>query len=228
MNDIQKYTVLECVGLMKSFVVKKQRLEVVKNFSHIFESGHLYIIKGSSGCGKSTLLSIISLLQGCDEGEVRINGTRVDNLQEWEKQKLLLTRIGIVFQESNLLAGLNVFDNVIVAAICEKIDTPESIRKRAEELLKLLQIENVCESYPMQISGGERQRAGIARAILSNPDILICDEPISSLDEKNTEIIIQFLSEYCHNENKLVIVSCHSSQFDSVADEIIKLGSEEK
>lgn len=215
---------LEVVEISKSFEIKKQKTEVIKNFSYTFENGNLYVIKGSSGCGKSTLLSMISLLQTCDEGSISINGKRVDFLSEQEKQKILLSQIGIVFQDSNLLNGLTVLDNIVLAAVCEKVDTKEKIYHHANELLKLLQIENKKESYPPQISGGERQRAGIARAILNNPDILICDEPISSLDEENSNIIIKFITEYCHKENKLVIVSCHSSQFDDVADEIIKMG----
>lgn len=218
--------ILNCEGISKSFVIKKQKADVVERFSYVFKSGCLYVIKGSSGCGKSTLLSMISLLQECDEGKIWIDERRVDDISEQEKQKLLLDKIGIVFQDSNLLTGLNVFDNIILAAICEKVATREEVIKRADDLLKILQIERVRESYPMQISGGERQRAGIARAIINNPDILICDEPISSLDEENSDIIIRFLSEYCHAENKIVIVSCHSSMFDSVADEIIKMGRE--
>lgn len=223
MSEVTAIHMLKCNNLKKSFVINGAKIIVVDDFSHEFESGKLYVIKGSSGCGKSTLLSIISLLQKCDEGEILLSSRRVDNLNERTRQKVLLNEIGIVFQDSNLLPGLTVFDNIILAASCEKTDSEENIRIRAQHLIKLLQINKVQNSYPMQISGGERQRAGIARAIMNNPDVLICDEPISSLDEENSEIIISFLSEYCHNENKIVIVSCHSSMFDREADEILKL-----
>lgn len=217
-------TQLKTDHITKAFVINKQKQIVVDKFTHTFSSGNLYVMKGSSGCGKSTLLSMISLLQDCDEGCIYINDERADNLSEQEKQRMRLLKLGIVFQDSNLLNGLNVFDNIVLAAHCEKTDTKENISRRAEELLELLHIHNRKTSYPLQLSGGERQRAGIARAIFNNPDILICDEPISSLDEENADTIIQFLSEYCHKENKLVIVSCHSSQFDASADEIIKMG----
>ena len=221
MHDSTASSTLQCNNLKKTFTINGTQMTVVNDFSHVFESGKLYVIKGSSGCGKSTLLSMISLLQNTDQGEILISGRRVDKLDEQEKQKVLLNEIGIVFQDSNLLPGLSVYDNIILASTCEKNDTPENIRNRAQHLIKLLQIEKVQNSYPMQISGGERQRAGIARAIMNNPNVLVCDEPISSLDEENSEIIIHFLSEYCHQEN--VIVSCHSSMFDSEADEILKM-----
>ena len=223
MQDTTASSTLQCSNLKKTFTINGTKMTVVNDFSHVFESGKLYVIKGSSGCGKSTLLSMISLLQNTDQGEILISGRRVDKLDEHEKQKVLLNEIGIVFQDSNLLPGLSVYDNIILAATCEKNDTPENIRNRAQHLIKLLQIEKVQNSFPMQISGGERQRAGIARAIMNNPNLLVCDEPISSLDEENSEIIFHFLSEYCHQENKIVIVSCHSSMFDSEADEILKM-----
>lgn len=214
---------LQCNNLKKTFTINGTQITIVKDFSYSFESGKLYVIKGSSGCGKSTLLSMLSLLQESDEGEILISGCKVNHLDECARQKILFNQIGIVFQDSNLLPGLTVFENIILASFCEKSDTKENIRLRATHLIKLLQIEKVQNSYPLQISGGERQRTGIARAIMNNPDILICDEPISNLDEENSKTIIHFLSKYCHQENKIVIVSCHSSMFDNEADEILKM-----
>ena len=214
---------LACHNICKTFSVKKQALPVVSNFSYQFENGKLYVIKGSSGCGKTTLLTILALLQSCDSGSVSIFGERVDDLPEQKKQKLLLNHIGIVFQDSNLLSGLTVYDNIILASVCEKSIAGNEVGPRAEQLMDLLDIRHIRASYPMQISGGERQRAGIARAIMNNPDILICDEPISNLDEENSNTIIHFLADYCHREQKLVIVTCHSSAFDEYADGIIKM-----
>ena len=222
MDKNKNYT-LECHDLCKTFNINHKMVGVVDHFSYSFRSGNLYVLKGSSGSGKSTLLSLLSLIQECDSGEVFLSEQRVENLNEREKQKLLLDRIGIVFQDSNLLTGLTVYDNIVLASVCEKSMPPEQITDRANENLALLGIEEIRDSYPMQISGGERQRAGIARAIMNNPDVLFCDEPISSLDEENAEIIIRFLTEYCHSQNKIVIVSCHSAAFDDQADEIIHL-----
>lgn len=222
-SDKIKVNSLDCKSLKKIYKINGKKMDVVDDFSYEFKSGRLYVIKGSSGCGKSTLLSMISLLQKCDGGEVTITGRRVDNLREKDKQKILLNDIGIVFQDSNLLNGLNIYDNIILPSAIEKSKSKQDIAERAEELLNMLNIKHIKESYPMQVSGGEKQRAGIARAIMNDPDILICDEPISSLDEENANTIISFLSDYCHKENKIVIVTCHSSLFDDAADEIIKM-----
>lgn len=223
MNTKERYTSLKCVDLKKTFYVKGNTVNVVNSFTHEFSSGKLYVIKGSSGCGKSTLLSMISLLQNCDSGEIIIGDKRVDDLSESEKQKLLLNNIGIVFQDSNLLNGLNICNNIVLPSMLEKKENKNSIKKRAMSLLSMLNIKHISCSFPPQVSGGEKQRAGIARAIMNDPDILICDEPISSLDEENSKIIIRILSDYCHKENKIVIVTCHSSAFDEDADEIIKM-----
>lgn len=215
--------IVEVKNIKKSFIVNKKTLSVIDGFSHKFESGKLYVLKGSSGCGKSTLLSILSLLQSCDDGSIYYDDNRVDNLSLEKKNKILRDSIGIVFQDSNLLSGLNIYDNIVLVSMCEKVDTNENIRLRAEKLIDILQIKNIINSFPAEVSGGERQRAGIARAIMNNPQLLVCDEPISSLDEENANKIISFLNDYCHKENKVVIVSCHSSQFDKIADEIIKM-----
>lgn len=222
-NDEKKYT-FRCEDICKSYKIHGSNVDVIDHFSFTFESGNLYIIKGSSGSGKSTLLSLLALIQKCDSGLIYLLEKRVDNLDEHEKQKILLDRIGIVFQDSNLLNGLSNYDNIILASTCEKRHPLGEIIERANTIIALLGIEQIRDSFPMQSSGGERQRTGIARAIMNDPDILFCDEPISSLDETNANIIIRFLADYCHNENKIVIVSCHSSAFDSVADKIIRLG----
>lgn len=222
-NDDKIYT-LRCEDICKSYKIHGSKVDVIDHFSFTFESGNLYIIKGSSGSGKSTLLSLLALIQKCDCGQIYLSDHRVDNLDEHEKQKILLDKIGIVFQDSNLLNGLSNYDNIILALTCEKRYPTEEILKRANKIIALLGIEQIRDSFPMQSSGGERQRAGIARAIINDPDILFCDEPISSLDESNANIIIRFLADYCHSENKIVIVSCHSSAFDSVADKIIQMG----
>lgn len=215
--------IVEVKNIKKSFIVNKKPLNIIDGFSHKFVSGKLYVLKGSSGCGKSTLLSIISLLQDCDDGCIYYDNNRIDNIAINEKSKILRDNIGIVFQDSNLLTGLNIYDNIILVSVCEKVNTNENIYSRANELINILKIENIVNSFPAEVSGGERQRAGIARAIMNNPDLLICDEPISSLDEENANKIICFLNDYCHKENKVVIVSCHSSQFDKFADEIIDM-----
>lgn len=222
---MEKCMQVEVDNLQKSFRVKKRKLTVVDHYSATFQSGKMYILKGSSGCGKTTLLSLLSLVDTNDGGRILFNGERVDDLSPEKRCGIIRKHIGIVFQESNLLSGLNILDNIVLVSICERVANKNIIYARAQELLKTLHIEDKAQAYPAEVSGGEKQRAGIARAIINDPEILICDEPISSLDSENADVIIHFLDEYCHKHNKLVIVSCHSNQFDDVADTIIKLKS---
>lgn len=217
---MDRVNIIEAKNLRKAFANEKL---VVCDFSHLFEREKMYVIKGSSGCGKTTLLTMISLIQHPDSGEVLFDGKRVDTLRAKERSKVLRNRIGIIFQDSNLLNGLSVEENIVLVALCEGLMSKNEARERAHVLLEKLNISDKANSFPAELSGGERQRAGIARAIMLNPDVLICDEPISSLDKDNSDIIIRFLDEYCHREKKLVIVSCHSDQFDYAADEIISL-----
>lgn len=223
MNTLKKEMVVQVKNLRKSFRIHGKEQVVINDYSQVFESGKMYVFKGGSGCGKSTLLSMISLIQKSDGGEILFNDERVDILSSTKKSEIIRNHIGIVFQDSNLLSGLTILDNIVLVSICEKTGEKADIYKRARDLMNELNISKLADSYPLVVSGGERQRAGIIRAMINNPEILICDEPISSLDEDNAKIIIDFLDDYCHKYNKLVILSCHNKEFDHIADQVIQM-----
>jgi ABC-type lipoprotein export system ATPase subunit len=209
--------------LTKAYMKNKRKVGVLKKFSYSFESGKLYLIKGESGKGKTTLLTLLALLQKEDSGEIFFEDRLVSRLNNENKCKLRREEIGIIFQDYNLLEGLTALDNVILTEVCEKRINKLEVIKKAEEALELLNISHRQNHYPFELSGGEQQRVGIARAIIKNPSILICDEPVSNLDAENSNIIVNFLNNYCHNNNKLVIVAGHNDILDGYADEIIKL-----
>lgn len=223
MDNIKRDMLVEARNIRKTFRTYGKDRVIINDFSKNFERGKMYVFKGGSGCGKSTLLSILSLIQKSDGGEILFNGQRVDSLSSIKKSEIIRKHIGIVFQDSNLLSGLTLLDNIVLVSLCERTANKSYVYERAKALMEDFKIDKLAYSYPTIVSGGERQRAGIIRAILNDPDILICDEPISSLDEENANIIIRFLDEYCHNHNKLVILSCHNKDFDDVADQVIQM-----
>ncbi|GMQ57395.1 ABC transporter ATP-binding protein [Vallitalea sediminicola] len=209
--------------LSKQFVKKKRRINVINDFNYEFQSGNLYLIKGESGKGKTTLLTLLAFLQKEDSGKISFNNIIVSDLKQEEKCNLRRKEIGIVFQDYNLFDNLTVIDNVVIADVLKNKINKEKIYNKAKDIIKLLGLEDRINHYPYELSGGEQQRVGIARAILKNPSILICDEPVSNLDKDNASNIVEFIDGYCHNKNKIVIVASHDEFFDDCADYVINL-----
>ncbi|MCT4687252.1 ATP-binding cassette domain-containing protein [Vallitalea sp.] len=209
--------------LSKQFVKNKRRINVINDFNYEFQPGKLYLIKGESGKGKTTLLTLLAFLQKEDGGKIIFNDIIVSNLKQEEKCNLRRKEIGIVFQDYNLFDNLTVMDNVIIVDVLKNKIHKEEIYNKAKDIIKLLGLEDRINHYPYELSGGEQQRVGIARAILKDPSILICDEPVSNLDKDNAVNIVEFIDGYCHNKNKIVIVASHDDYFDDCADYVINL-----
>ncbi|GMQ61066.1 ATP-binding cassette domain-containing protein [Vallitalea maricola] len=209
--------------LSKQFVKKKRRINVINDFNYEFQSGKLYLIKGESGKGKTTLLTLLAFLQKEDGGKIIFNDIIVSNLKQEEKCNLRRKEIGIVFQDYNLFDNLTVMDNVVIVDVLKNKVNKQEIYNKAKGIIKLLGLEDRINHYPYELSGGEQQRVGIARAILKNPSVLICDEPVSNLDKDNAVNIVEFIDGYCHNKNKIVIVASHDDYFDDCADYVINL-----
>lgn len=209
--------------LSKQFVKKKRRINVINDFNYEFQSGKLYLIKGESGKGKTTLLTLLAFLQKEDGGKIIFNDIIVSNLKQEEKCNLRRKEIGIVFQDYNLFDNLTVMDNVVIVDVLKNKINKEEIYNKAKDIIGILGLQDRINHYPYELSGGEQQRVGIARAILKNPSILICDEPVSNLDKDNAVNIVEFIDGYCHNKNKIVIVASHDDYFDDCADYVINL-----
>lgn len=160
----------------------------LKNISFSVQQGEIVGIVGKSGSGKSTLLRLLNLMEQVSEGEIRIDGS---NVQTFSKKEIRQNQqqMGMVFQHYNLLGNLNIKDNVALPLKLLKKEQPEKL----ERLLTFVSMSHKSETYPAQLSGGEKQRVSIARALSRNPKWLFCDEATSSLDEENTEGIIRLL-----------------------------------
>lgn len=207
--------------LKKEYKKKKRIVTVINDFSHEFLSGKMYLLKGSSGAGKTTLLSMLGLLDTPSDGEIYYDDLLVSKLNEEQKTKIRRDRLGYVYQEHNLFGALTIEDNIKLAYMDSVVP---NLDEKITEVLGRVNLTSRMGHYPFEISGGERQRVAVARAILKKPHILICDEPISNLDEKNAQILIDYLCEIKETENCIIFVSCHTHHFDEYADEIIVLG----
>jgi D-methionine transport system ATP-binding protein len=195
-------------NLSVTFTLKrKKEITAVKDVSFDVRRGEIFGIVGTSGAGKSTLLRTVNLLQRPTGGQVFVNGEDVTFLRGAALQQLR-TNIGMIFQQFNLINAKTVYDNI---AFVMKITGKSNgeIRRRTQEVLELVGLSDRAQAYPSKLSGGEKQRVGIARALANNPSILLCDEPTSSLDLENTDIILQLLKEINSKLNITTLIISH-------------------
>ncbi len=192
---------IEVRNLWKSYGTKTILRDV--NFSA--ESGDIILIRGPSGIGKTTFLNMLSGIDLPDKGEVIVDGVDITKMDENERAKLRLEKMGIIFQTSNLIDDLNVVENI---ALPLKL-AGKKWRDRVNELLKYFGIEHLKYSFPNSISGGEQQRVAIARAVANNPEILVADEPTSNLDDENTENIVRLIKRINEDMGVTVIIATH-------------------
>lgn len=195
---------------LKNISVDFDGLKAVDEVSLKIEKADIFGIVGFSGAGKSTLVRCINLLQKPSEGEVLINGENLLNLSQKDLRKRR-KKIGMIFQHFNLLNNISVIDNVIFPIRKEKISKEEKIKK-AQKLLDLVGIGDKANSFPRELSGGQKQRCAIARALASDPEILLCDEATSALDPKTTKQILKLLGEIKGKIDLTIVIITHQME----------------
>ncbi|MGB9895949.1 MAG: ABC transporter ATP-binding protein, partial [Thermoproteota archaeon] len=168
------------------------------------KGGEFISIRGKSGAGKSTLLKIIGLLEEPSEGKVKVFGKDVNELSDSEKSDIRLHYIGFVFQFFNLIPSLTVLENIELPLALAGL-SKQRRREKALELLKYFNLSSLAERLPSTLSGGERQRIAIIRALVNNPKVILADEPTSSLDDENSELLIRLLNKI-NKEKKVTVV----------------------
>jgi len=195
---------------LKNITVNFDGFTAVDNVSLKVEKNDIYGIVGFSGAGKSTLVRTINLLQRPSSGEVLINGENILNLSNKEL-RARRKNIGMIFQHFNLLNNITVLDNVIYPIRKLKIPKNEKIKK-AKELLEVVGIGDKADNYPRELSGGQQQRCAIARALASNPEILLCDEATSALDPKTTKQILKLLKDLNEKLGLTIVIITHQME----------------
>ena len=210
----------ELINLQKSFTTEK-KINVLRGLSRKFRLGKTYAIMGPSGSGKSTLLNLISLIDKPTSGTIKFDNHEI-NFSQNEKNDLFRSkRIGIVYQENNLLSDFTALENVYFASLSLNNDKKLALSK-AEKLLKKIGLSNRLNHFPSQLSGGEAQRVAIARAIINDPQIILADEPTGSLDMNTAKDIFKLLNNQKRSD-RIIIFATHNRFFAKKADYLLEM-----
>ena len=203
--------------LKKSYGSTSNKVEVLKGINFEVEKGEICVLLGPSGSGKSTLLNIIGGIDDADLGYVSIDSEKTKDMREKELTRYRRKHLGYVFQMYNLIPNLNVKENIEVGAYLS--DSPLDIN----ELLNTLGLYEHRHKLPNQLSGGQQQRTAIGRAIVKNPDILLCDEPTGALDYHTSKEILKLIEDVNKKYGNTVIMVTHNDAIQNMADRVIKL-----
>ncbi|GBL41355.1 uncharacterized ABC transporter ATP-binding protein TM_0352 [Nitrosarchaeum sp.] len=213
--------VLEIINLSKIYGTGENKVNALDNVSLSIEKGEFVLIVGSSGSGKSTLLNMIGLLDRPTNGKVFIDETDTTNLSDNKISSFRNKKLGFIFQFSNLLTDLTVLENVLLPR--EIAGTTDSAEKNARELLKAVGLDDQIDKRANKISGGQAQRAAIARGLINNPSIVLADEPTGNLDSVTSEKIIQLMKSMAKKLNQTFIVVTHDRQHFGDVDRVITI-----
>ena len=208
---------LEIRGIKKSFGTGDSRVNVLKGLDLDIEKGEFCVLLGPSGSGKSTLLNIIGGIDGADEGSITIEGERLEDMTEKKLSLYRRKHLGYIFQMYNLISNLTVRENIEVGAYLS--EQPLDV----DELLHTLGLYEHQRKLPNQLSGGQQQRTAIGRAIVKNPDILLCDEPTGALDYHTSKEILKLIETVNQRYGNTIIMVTHNDAIKDMADRVVKL-----
>lgn len=203
--------------IRKHFGEGDSRVEVLNGIDAEIEKGEICVLLGPSGSGKSTLLNIIGGIDSADSGYIAINGEKTSDMNEKRLTLYRRKHLGYIFQQYNLIPNLNIKENVEIGAYLS--DNPLD----TDEILKTLGLYEHRHKLPNQLSGGQQQRTAIGRAIIKNPDILLCDEPTGALDYKTSKDILKLISDVNKKFGNTVVMVTHNDAIKNMADRVIKL-----
>ena len=208
---------LELQNIMKSYGDGASRVEVLKDISLGIEQGSFVVLLGPSGSGKSTLLNIIGGIDSADSGKIIIKGKSMSDMDEKALTVYRREHLGYIFQMYNLIPNLTVRENIEVGAYLSK--APLDI----DEIIEILGLKEHQNKIPSQLSGGQQQRCAIGRAIVKNPDILLCDEPTGALDYNTSKEILSLIERVNAKYGNTVIMVTHNDAIKNMADFVVKL-----
>lgn len=208
---------LEIRNIKKSFGQGDSFVEVLKGINLEINRGEFCVLLGPSGSGKSTLLNIIGGIDGADNGDICIEGEKMSNMNEKRLTLYRRKHLGYIFQMYNLIPNLTVQENIEVGAYLS--DKPLEM----EELLRTLGLYDHRKKLPNQLSGGQQQRTAIGRAIIKNPDILLCDEPTGALDYKTSKEILKLIETVNQKYGNTIIMVTHNDAIKDMADRVVRL-----
>jgi putative ABC transport system ATP-binding protein len=211
---------LAAVQLVKTYTIDGRRIPVLDGVSLIVWAGTFVVIEGKSGSGKSTLLSLLSGLDRPDSGRIILAGTDITAFSEDELAPFRNRTIGYVFQSFHLVPSLTALENVMFPA---ELSREPLARSMAMDLLDRVDLAGRRNNFPHQLSGGEKQRVAICRALVNRPQILFADEPTGNLDSANGDIILRLLLELRQERGATLVLATHSREISSRADQVVRL-----
>lgn len=210
---------LELKSTYFSYALRRGTVSAVSNISLTLTSGEIMCLRGDSGSGKSTLINLAAGLEIPSQGEVWVDGTRVDELSEKDRTRFRLENIGIVFQEHNLIPQFTALENVLLVLRCQGSDDPIE----AQRLLDLVGVGELADRLVSEMSGGQRQRVGVARALAGHRRLLVCDEPTGSLDRTNADRVYDLLVHLAKEHGVAVLLASHDPFAAERADRVVTL-----
>ena len=217
---VSQMIVLEAQSLTKTYKIRERQVDVLKDVSLKIETGEVVAIVGSSGSGKTTLLSLLSGLDQPSSGRIWVRGQDITNKSEDELAPVRNQTVGFVFQSFHLVPSLTAIENIMFPA--ELGGDPQAYIK-AESLMKRVGIWDRTDNFPHQLSGGEKQRVAICRALINQPEILFADEPTGNLDSANSAEILELLFELHREQGTTLVLVTHDMNIANMAERIIQL-----
>jgi putative ABC transport system ATP-binding protein len=220
---IQKHeTAVQCRGIVKTYGDGADRVHALRGVDLEVRAGELLMLVGPSGCGKTTLISVLAGILDQDEGECRVFDREWLRMPSREKSDFRGRSIWFVFQAFNLLPALNAAENVAVPLMIQGIPRREAV-ERAREVLARVELADRARSLPAQLSGGQQQRVAIARALVHQPNLIVCDEPTSSLDQETGHKVMEILREIALAPDRALVIVTHDARIFEFADRIAKM-----
>ena len=213
-------SVIKLSNISKSFFTSK-KINVLKKINYNFKKGKIYSLMGPSGSGKSTLLNLLSLIDRPSSGFLSFENKKIDFNDSTQNDLVRANKIGIIYQQDNLLPDFTSLENIYLAGLAAGQNKASSILK-AKALLKKVGLINRLNHYPSELSGGEKQRVSIARAVINEPEIILADEPTGSLDHETAKEIFDILKKQL-NKDRIIIFATHNRFFANKADCLLEL-----
>ena len=202
--------------LSKSYTDNNEKINVLSDLNLTLADNSIVSLLGPSGSGKSTLLHLLALLDKPNSGVIKFNNTDLTSLSDFEMTIYRRNEISIIYQNNNLISDLTALENIAIANIC-KTNDKKNANILAKKLLVDFGLENRVNHFPYQMSGGEQQRVAIARAVINEPKLIFADEPTGSLDQKNADLVLDYLFQF-RKKNRLIVIATHNRDLANKTD----------
>ena len=214
---------LQTIDLEKIYKVGAVQVEALRGVNLTVEAGEMISVMGPSGCGKSSLMHILGAMTQATAGKVLIEGVNVAAMADRQRTEFRRDKIGFVFQKFNLLPTVSAIANVKLARRIHGTHRDPEMDARMHEVFELLQIQDLLDRRPVELSGGEQQRVAIARAVVKHPAIILADEPTGNLDSKNSEIVLNMFRELNRRFGQTIILVTHNPDLTLYTDRVIEM-----